>query len=116
MSENQIGKKIQKAREEAGLSQDELASMIGITQSALSNYELGKRRLYLANLQEIARRLNRPLSCFLGLEEVEVGDEKAAGEDSDATMREIIRLLPEVPELEREFLLDYIKWMIDRKK
>jgi transcriptional regulator with XRE-family HTH domain len=98
------------------MSQDELASMIGITQSALSNYELGKRRLYLENLQEIARSLNRPLSCFLGMEETEVIEAEGDAEDADETMREIVRLLPEVPELEREFLLDYIKWMIDRKK
>jgi transcriptional regulator with XRE-family HTH domain len=114
--EDKVGKRIQKAREEAGMSQDELASMMGITQSALSNYELGKRRLYLENLQEIARRLNRPLACFLGVEEAEAAGGEGPVEDADETMREITRLLPEVPELEREFLLDYIKWMIDRKK
>ena len=59
-----IGKKIQKAREEAGLSQEELASRLGYTQAALSNYELGKRRLYLANIEQIARELNKPLSYF----------------------------------------------------
>jgi len=39
----QIGKKIQTAREEAGMSQEELARKIGCTQASLSNYELGKR-------------------------------------------------------------------------
>jgi transcriptional regulator with XRE-family HTH domain len=47
----EIGKKLQKAREEAGLSQDELSKMLGYTQSSLSNYELGKRRLYKAILK-----------------------------------------------------------------
>lgn len=116
MIDHDIGKRIQKAREEAGLSQDELASMMGITQSALSNYELGKRRLYLANLQEIALRLNRPLTCFLNLDETELEEAEGLVEGGDDTTREIIRLLPQVPELEREFLLDYVKWMIDRKK
>jgi transcriptional regulator with XRE-family HTH domain len=116
MIDHDIGKRIQKAREEAGLSQDELASMIGITQSALSNYELGKRRLYLANLQEIARRLNRPLACFLDIEEVGLEGDGGAADGVDETTHEIIRLLPQVPELEREFLLDYVQWMIDRKK
>jgi transcriptional regulator with XRE-family HTH domain len=116
MMEDRVGKRIQKAREEAGMSQDELASMIGITQSALSNYELGKRRLYLENLQEIARSLNRPLACFLGMEEMEEADRQGTAEDADETVQEIVRLLPEVSELEREFLLDYVKWMVDRKK
>jgi transcriptional regulator with XRE-family HTH domain len=116
MIDHDIGRRIQKAREEAGLSQDELASMIGITQSALSNYELGKRRLYLANLQEIAKRLNRPLTCFLDVEGQELDAADGPAEGVDDTTREIMRLLPQVPELEREFLLDYVKWMIDRKK
>jgi transcriptional regulator with XRE-family HTH domain len=35
---------------------------LGCTQAALSNYELGKRRLHLANLERIAGALGEPLS------------------------------------------------------
>jgi transcriptional regulator with XRE-family HTH domain len=59
-----IGLRIQQAREELGLTQQELASRLGLTQAALSNYELGKRRLYLANLEQIAEVLGKPLSYF----------------------------------------------------
>ncbi len=60
-----IGLKIQEARQELGLTQQELASRLGITQAALSNYELGKRRLYLANLEQIASILSKPISYFI---------------------------------------------------
>jgi transcriptional regulator with XRE-family HTH domain len=59
-----IGTKIQQAREELGITQQELAAKLGCTQAALSNYELGKRRLYLANLERIASALRKPLSYF----------------------------------------------------
>jgi transcriptional regulator with XRE-family HTH domain len=59
-----IGIKIQEARQELGLTQQELASRLGLTQAALSNYELGKRRLYLTNLEQIASVLGKPLSYF----------------------------------------------------
>jgi transcriptional regulator with XRE-family HTH domain len=59
-----IGLRIQQAREELGLTQQELASRLGLTQAALSNYELGKRRLYVANLEQIASTLGKPLSYF----------------------------------------------------
>ena len=59
-----IGIKIQEARQELGLTQQELASRLNCTQAALSNYELGKRRLYLANLERIASALGKPLSYF----------------------------------------------------
>ena len=55
---------MQQAREELGITQQELAARLGYTQAALSNYELGKRRLYLANLEKIAAALGKPLSYF----------------------------------------------------
>lgn len=60
-----IGLKIQEAREELGLTQQELAAKLGCTQASLSNYELGKRRLYLANLEHIANILGKSMSYFL---------------------------------------------------
>jgi transcriptional regulator with XRE-family HTH domain len=60
-----IGLKIQDARQELGLTQQELASRLGLTQAALSNYELGKRRMYLANLEHIANVLGKSMSYFL---------------------------------------------------
>jgi len=111
-----IGKRIQKAREEAGLSQEELASRLGITQSALSNYELGKRRLYLANMEQISMALKRPLSYFME-EEKPKGKGGGAQQDStDEATNEIIGLLSELSADEREHLLDFMKWRRDRQK
>ena len=109
-----IGKKIQKAREEAGLSQEELASRLGYTQAALSNYELGKRRLYLANIEQIARELNKPLSYFL--DESAVPEYAERGEPPDGTISEIVKLLSELPPEERKYLLEYIQWRRDRRR
>lgn len=103
---------IQKAREEAGLSQEELSSRLGYTQAALSNYELGKRRLYLANIEQIAKELNKPLNYFLEdtAEVVKDGQEKA----QDETISEINKLLSELPPEERKNILEYIQWRKER--
>ena len=66
MGFKEIGKKIQKAREEKGLTQVDLAQILGITQAALSNYELGKRRLYLHQIENFARLLEKTLDYFIG--------------------------------------------------
>ncbi len=65
MALKQIGRKIQLAREEKGVTQLELSKILGITQAALSNYELGKRRLYLYQIEKIADFLEKPVSYFL---------------------------------------------------
>jgi len=46
------------------MSQEELAKRIGCSQASLSYYELGKRRLYVADLERISNILNRPLTYF----------------------------------------------------
>ena len=109
-----IGKKIQKAREEAGLSQEEMASRLGYTQAAFSNYELGKRRLYLANIEQIAKELKKPLSYFL--EESPLTVQEIREENKDEIQLEIVQLLSELPVDEKKNILEYIKWRRDRLK
>jgi transcriptional regulator with XRE-family HTH domain len=89
-----------------------LSSRLGYTQGALSNYELGKRRLYLANIEQIARELNKPLSYFL--EESAISGNSEQGEPQDKAISEIIKLLSELPAEERQYILEYIKWRRDR--
>lgn len=109
-----IGQRISKAREEAGLSQEELSSRLGYTQAALSNYELGKRRLYLANIEQIAKELNKPLSYFLDdpSDKTEAKTEKPA----DDVITEINKLLAELPKAELRNILEYIQWRKERLK
>jgi transcriptional regulator with XRE-family HTH domain len=110
----EIGKRIQKAREETGLSQAELAARLGFTQAALSNYELGKRRLDLTNLEKIAKALNKPLVYFL--EGPGKTTDSAREEQLDDTVSEMISLWYDMPEGEKKYLLDYIKWRRDRDR
>lgn len=107
-----IGKKIQKAREELGLSQEELARRLGYTQAALSNYELGKRRLYLANIEHIARELNRPLRYFL--EESSLKATQKNEKPRDETLDRIVQLLSDLPKKEKELILEFVQWRRDR--
>jgi transcriptional regulator with XRE-family HTH domain len=103
-----IGQRIQKAREEAGLSQEELASRLGYTQAALSNYELGKRRLYLANIEQIAKELNKPLSYFIDDSAIVSNSNQEIPQDE--TIPEIIKLLAMLSPDERKYILEYIQW------
>ena len=110
-----IGRKLQKAREEAGLSQDELARKIGCTQSSLSNYELGKRRLYFADLQRIGEVLGKPITYFLeqAEDEVPIKDEQNITV-KELYMTEIIDAALELTPVQRRSVLDFILWQRKR--
>ena len=53
-----VGSRIRNARQEKGLSQEELAKAIGATKSAVSRYEAGKRMPNLGQIQAIAAALD----------------------------------------------------------
>ncbi len=104
-----IGIRIQQAREELGLTQEEMAARLGCTQSALSNYELGKRRLYLSSLEQIANTLGKPLSYFM--------ESPASPDKDDSTrllaepqLRQILLAAAKLPSEERKLALDFINW------
>ncbi len=114
MINDKIGRRIQKARDEAGLSQEELASRLSLTQAALSNYELGKRQLSLATLERLAKALERPLSYFI--EDPQPERDPKEEERLDESISEMISLLGEMPEDERKYLLDFIRWRREQQR
>lgn len=65
MQLKELGIRIQTAREDKRMSQEQLASAIGCSQSALSNYEKGKRRIYLSQLEKLSEVLEKPLDYFV---------------------------------------------------
>lgn len=109
MGFKEIGVKIQQAREEKGFSQEQLARLMGCSQSALSNYEKGKRRLYLPQLEQLAEVLSKPIDYFM---ESKPSENVIPVGDADDT--EILRLLNEIYTLgseERQRVSEYIKFI-----
>lgn len=109
MAYREMGRRIQQAREQAGLSQAELAAELGCTQSALSNYELGKRRIHLANLYQIARLLKKPLCSFFEPSTDSYLQDQAILLE-DPRLREILFQAAELAAHDKERVLEYIKW------
>jgi len=111
MGFKEIGRKIQTAREEKGLTQVDLAQVLGITQAALSNYELGKRRLYLHQIEQIARILDKRLDFFISEEGFAASDgPKGKERVSPKTVAERIAGLDESELRSLSDFLDYLEW------
>lgn len=65
-----IGKNIQKYRKEKGLTQKELASLCGIAQGTIQQYELGKREPRFDTLELIAAKLDVFIIDLLDIDEL----------------------------------------------
>jgi transcriptional regulator with XRE-family HTH domain len=71
VNERTIGKRLRALRQARGMSQVELARELGITQSALSDYELGETRMHAALVAAFAKALKASADEILGLQEPE---------------------------------------------
>ncbi len=73
-----LGRNLAGARKQAGLTQNDLASRVGVTAQAVSKWEQGKSCPDIAILDEIADAVGISLISLLGMAE----DEEAVSGDS----------------------------------
>ena len=59
-----VGKKIKALRKTKGLTQQDLANLLGVQRATVSNYEIGRRSPHLKELQRIAQLLGVSLEYF----------------------------------------------------
>ena len=69
-----ISDKIKIARKNAGLTQQQLADIVGVSKSTVAGYELGSREPDSLKIHKIAKALNVSGDYLLGLDEPEAAN------------------------------------------
>ncbi|HEY7821013.1 MAG TPA: helix-turn-helix transcriptional regulator [Vicinamibacteria bacterium] len=98
-----IGQRIRKVRLEQGIKQKDLARKIGISQGALTNFELGRRKISLEWMLKIARALEVPVAYFMGAVE-EVGEAENGLGPREHRLLRAYRRISQDPRLQIELL------------
>lgn len=70
LDEKQIGARLRALRDREGISQVDLAKMLGMNQSLLSRYERGEVRMHGALLASLATIFKTSVDQILGLKEI----------------------------------------------
>jgi|SRR5450755_1147401 transcriptional regulator with XRE-family HTH domain len=65
-----LGKRLKYAREYRGLSQQAAARAVGLPQTSIWRVEYGRRKISVLELKKLAALYQRPVSYFIGEEEV----------------------------------------------
>jgi transcriptional regulator with XRE-family HTH domain len=95
-----IGIRIRAARRDRGLTQDELAEQVGVSRSAVAQWETGRAGQITGNLSRIAGALE------VNVEYLMYGDDKrAAGEVRQGDELALLRLYRECEPEDRQMLL-----------
>lgn len=91
-----IAKRIRQAREEAHLSQEELAQAVGVSDKSISGYEKGRATPPVNKLKKIAQSTNHPLNYFTD-ENIDQAAIESKLESIDKQLKEIKKLLQKSP-------------------
>ena len=59
-----VGKRIRELRNRLGISQEELADMVGLDRTYITSVECGKRNISIVNVEKLTKALNVSLSVF----------------------------------------------------
>ncbi len=101
MSDTQaIGARIQTARRDQGWTQDQLADAVGVSRSAVAQWETGRAGQVTANLTKVAAALG------VGVEYLMYGRDKSVpGQSHTGDELAMLRLYRECPPADRQLLL-----------
>jgi len=85
-----LGERLREAREYLGFSQEEVATFLGISRSALSLMETGQRKVDALELKKLASLYKRPVGYFTG----EEAEDISFGSDIKHLARKVSELSP----------------------
>lgn len=95
-----IGQRIKLAREQEGLTQEELARRLDVSGPLVTQWERGSRRISVEDTRRLAQVLHRPLSYLVG---------ERAADDGDLPDDIFLSELERIPARDRPRLLAIIR-------
>lgn len=106
MNNEVIGKKLKVLRKTKGLTQQDLANLLGVQRATISNYEVGRRSPHLTELQKLSELLGVSLEYFgvsnceardlIARAKIVFDDENISYDEKASVYKEIMRLYLEM--------------------
>ena len=100
--------RLKECREKIGISKQEAARRIGISQPAYLRYESGDRKPSLQNTKEIARVLNTSVDYLVGNSDDNNPTLIEISKDDNSELFRIIELCSQMDEVQQKKIISYI--------
>lgn len=98
-----LSERIRQIRLKKGLSQENMADMLGLSTTAYGDLERGRTELSVSRLENIARLLDVPLAELLGLESATLSETEWLRQENTRLMAANSRLLHELEQWKLKF-------------
>jgi transcriptional regulator with XRE-family HTH domain len=100
----QLGQRIAEARKAAGITQVELASMLGIAQQTMAHYEGGVSRIPVVLLPVVAKAVDVSVESLVGEEAKRAGSKRGPASKLQQQLDQIAQL----PRTRQKFVMDML--------
>ena len=115
-----LGGRLQRARKGTGLSQEAVATKIGVSWMTVHRWEKSQRGISEENLDRLCQLYDKPLRWFLTLEEGDLeearpsrGSTKAPGSSSSAAANRLSRKIADAPASHRPMIEKVAEDLLD---
>ena len=109
-----VGKRIRHRRWMIGMTQQQLAEMVGIKFQQIQKYETGMNRVSASRLWDIARAVDVPVSFFFdGLEDGQVHNAVEGDILADKEALQLVRAYYAMPEAQRRQIFELARVLSD---
>ncbi|KAA6440676.1 helix-turn-helix transcriptional regulator [Dyadobacter flavalbus] len=98
-----LSEKIRQIRLQKGLSQENMADMLGLSTTAYGDLERGRTELSVSRLENIARLLDVPLAGLLGLESATMSETEWLRQENTRLLAANSRLQHELEQWKLKF-------------
>ena len=107
--------KFKNLREEKGFTQQEIANLLSVNQTAVSQWERGVTRPKLQTLRKLAELYDVPASIFID-EETEKEELAKQYIEEDAQIKEAYEIALQLSGSKREEALNYLRYLIQQQE
>lgn len=109
-----LGGRLRRARNGTGLSQEKVATQLGISWMTVHRWERSQRNIPDHLLDRLTELYDRPLRWFLTLEEGDLADESGpSGSELSAAANRISRSIAEAPASQRPMIEKVVEDILD---
>jgi transcriptional regulator with XRE-family HTH domain len=109
-----LGGRLQQSRKGTGLSQEAVATKIGVSWMTVHRWERSQRSISEENLDRLCELYNKPLRWFLTLEEGDLDEKKGpSGKESSAAANRLSRKIADAPDSQRPMIEKVVEDLLD---
>jgi transcriptional regulator with XRE-family HTH domain len=101
-----LGERLRESREYLGLSQQDVAVLLGLSRPAITHMEAGKRKVSTLELRELSRVYRRSFTWL-------IGDESGESPSEDELTAALFRTTRSMSDRDREQLLKFAQFLAD---